>query len=470
MNKANLATTNSTATLEQIYDHLLKCKDNYQPPLDTYTAIPEYAQKLKQNATTFETWSETQLIGLIACYFNTQKKEGYITNVSILKEYQGRRIASHLIEETLQHSYKTGIKTIKLHANNQKAIQFYEKHGFTVESNEYNRALMSKKLESQITVSICCVTYNHGEYIKQALDSFLAQKTRFNIEILIHDDASTDNTPQIIEKIEKKYPTIIKPIYQKENQFSKGIPISRTFNFPRARGKYIALCEGDDYWTDPYKLQKQIDFLEHNKAYSICFHNVKINKHGELINDYITRDVPESTSIIELAKGNYMHTPSVVFKRNWQELPSWFALCPAGDYPLHMINAQFGKIKKLDEVMAVYRIHNSNIWANQDNFRMSQNIHAYLHEMIDNFESGANEILKSRYLNITRNLIKKCLELNQRETANYYLTRLVEKHPDSVLKSFLSDLQPPSTKVLAKALLDQVNYKVRNYFFKKKNA
>lgn len=272
MNKANLATTISTATLEQIYDHLLKCKDNYQPPLDTYTAIPEYAQKLKQNATTFETWSETQLIGLIACYFNTQKKEGYITNVSILKEYQGRRIASHLIEETLQHSYKTGIKTIKLHANNQKAIQFYEKHGFTVESNEYNRALMSKKLESQITVSICCVTYNHGEYIKQALDSFLAQKTRFNIEILIHDDASTDNTPQIIKKIEEKYPTIIKPIYQKENQLSKGIPISNTFNFPRARGKYIALCEGDDYWTDPYKLQKQVDFLEANPEYNLTCH------------------------------------------------------------------------------------------------------------------------------------------------------------------------------------------------------
>jgi glycosyltransferase involved in cell wall biosynthesis len=324
--------------------------------------------------------------------------------------------------------------------------------------------------KNPVLLSICCITYNHENYISQAIEGFLAQKTSFNFEIIIHDDASTDATASIVKKYEQEHPNLIKAIYQTENQYSKGIKPWPNFVFPIARGKYIALCEGDDYWTDPYKLQKQVDFLEHNKDYSICFHDVKINKHGELINDDITRDVPESTSIIELAKGNYMHTPSVVFKRNWQELPSWFALCPAGDYPLHMINAQFGKIKKLDEVMAVYRIHNSNIWANQDNFRMSQNIHAYLHEMIDNFESGANEILKSRYLNITRNLIKKCLELNQRETANYYLTRLVEKHPDSVLKSFLSDLQPPSTKVLAKALLDQVNYKVRNYFFKKKNA
>src|SRR5690554_6542144 len=324
--------------------------------------------------------------------------------------------------------------------------------------------------KNPVLLSICCITYNHENYISQAIEGFLAQKTSFNFEIIIHDDASTDATASIVKKYEQEHPNLIKAIYQKENQYSQGIKPWPNFVFPTAKGKYIALCEGDDYWTDPYKLQKQVDFLEHNKDYIICFHDVKINTHGQLINDDITRDVPESTSIIELAKGNYMHTPSVVFKRNWQELPSWFALCPAGDYPLHMINAQFGKIKKLDEVMAVYRIHNSNIWANQDNFRMSQNIHAYLHEMIDNFESEANEILKSRYLNITRNLIKKCLELNQRETANYYLTRLVEKHPDSVLKSFLSDLQPPSTKVLAKALLDQVNYKVRNYFFKKKNA
>src|SRR5690554_1419367 len=318
------------------------------------------------------------------------------------------------------------------------------------------------------------ITYNHEPFIRECIESILIQKTTFPVRIVIFEDASTDKTSEIVKEYAEKYPNLLVALCQPENTFSKGGEVWRKALQPyyeaRNIGKYIALCEGDDYWTDPYKLQKQIDFLEHNKDYSICFHNVKINKHGELINDDITRDVPESTSIIELAKGNYMHTPSVVFKRNWQELPSWFALCPAGDYPLHMINAQFGKIKKLDEVMAVYRIHNSNIWANQDNFRMSQNIHAYLHEMIDNFESEANEILKSRYLNITRNLIKKCLELNQRETANYYLTRLVEKHPDSVLKSFLSDLQPPSTKVLAKALLDQVNYKVRNYFFKKKNA
>ena len=102
-------------------------------------------------------------------------------------------------------------------------------------------------------LSICCVTYNHESFISQCLDGFLMQQTDFPFEILIHDDASADGTANIIMEYEAKYPDLIKPIYQTENQFSKGIKISVTFNFPRAKGKYIALCEGDDYWTDPLK-------------------------------------------------------------------------------------------------------------------------------------------------------------------------------------------------------------------------
>lgn len=119
-------------------------------------------------------------------------------------------------------------------------------------------------------VSISCITYNHVNYIRAAIDGFLMQKTTFPFEILIHDDASTDGTEDIIREYERKYPDIIKPIYETENQWSKGIRGSAVFNFPRARGKYIALCEGDDYWTDPYKLQKQVDFMEANEEYSLC--------------------------------------------------------------------------------------------------------------------------------------------------------------------------------------------------------
>lgn len=119
-------------------------------------------------------------------------------------------------------------------------------------------------------VSICCLTYNHEHYIEQCLEGFLMQKVDFPVEILIHDDASTDKTVEIIRKYESKYPEIIKPIYQSENQYSKGIGVTRVHQFPRAHGKYIALCEGDDYWTDPYKLQKQTDLLEANPSISLC--------------------------------------------------------------------------------------------------------------------------------------------------------------------------------------------------------
>ncbi len=123
-------------------------------------------------------------------------------------------------------------------------------------------------------VSICCITYNHESYIRDAIEGFLMQKTTFPFEIIIHDDASTDDTAKIIQEYANQYPELFVTILQKENQWSKGIRPSPTYVWPRARGKYIALCEGDDYWTDPYKLQKQVDFMKENPDCSLCFHNV----------------------------------------------------------------------------------------------------------------------------------------------------------------------------------------------------
>jgi len=111
-------------------------------------------------------------------------------------------------------------------------------------------------------------------YIKDALEGFLIQKTDFPFEILINDDASTDSTADIIREYEAQYPNLIKPIYQTENQYSQGKKPNQEFNFPRAIGKYIALCEGDDYWTDPLKLQKQLDFLEENPEYGLVYTDV----------------------------------------------------------------------------------------------------------------------------------------------------------------------------------------------------
>lgn len=125
-------------------------------------------------------------------------------------------------------------------------------------------------------VSISCITYNHEPYIVQALDGFLMQKTSFPFEVLVHDDASTDRTADIIREYEKKFPEIIKPLYEEENQWIKGRRGSAEFNFPRAKGKYIALCEGDDYWIDENKLQMQVDFLEKNPEYGMCYTNFNL--------------------------------------------------------------------------------------------------------------------------------------------------------------------------------------------------
>lgn len=132
-------------------------------------------------------------------------------------------------------------------------------------------------MEGVPLVSICCITYNHAPFIRKCLDGFLMQETSFPYEILIHDDASTDGTDSIIKEYKLNYPNLIFPLYETENQYSKGFSLSPSnmdikFNYSRAKGKYIAYCEGDDYWTDPLKLQKQIDFMESHPDYSVCFH------------------------------------------------------------------------------------------------------------------------------------------------------------------------------------------------------
>lgn len=224
---------------------------------------------------------------------------------------------------------------------------------------------MDKQTEEPIMVSICCLVYNHAPYLRQCLDGFVMQKTTFPIEILVHDDASTDGSADIIREYTAKYPHLFKPIYQAENQYSKGTAMSATYQFPRVKGKYIAMCEGDDYWTDPYKLQKQVDFMESHSEYVLCFHSVKVWKQQEsvLTDDFLTKDVPATTTYIDLVKGNYIHTPSVVFRCNEEVFAAFKSMgsLGVGDYPLWMLNSQYGKIYKFAEPMGVYRA-GSGIW------------------------------------------------------------------------------------------------------------
>jgi len=215
----------------------------------------------------------------------------------------------------------------------------------------------------KVVVSISCITYNHAAYIRECLDGFLMQKTNFKFEVLIHDDASTDGTEEIIREYEVKYPDIIKPLYEKENQWLKGRRGSRTFNFPRAKGKYIALCEGDDYWTDPNKLQKQVDFLEANEAFGMVYtdcqsYDQEENKFGLTY----PRLHADNDAFHQLVLVNSIQTPTVLIRRsllnsyNKQIVDSGRTNWKMGDYPMWLYISANSKIKFLDEFSAVYRV------------------------------------------------------------------------------------------------------------------
>ncbi len=224
-------------------------------------------------------------------------------------------------------------------------------------------------------VSISCITYNHAPYIRQCLDGFLMQECDFEYEILIHDDASTDGTSDIIREYQEKYPEIIKPIIQTENQWSQGVRgIMAKFNFSRAKGKYIALCEGDDYWTDPLKLQKQVDFLEENPEYSLCCHTYTIirdinncnNKKGEeQKNNYLTKKT--RITLEDYLKKKTIKTLTVVFKSEYvnEKYFNYNFLkkisSTSGDWLLFHKLLLFGDCYIFSEDMGTYRIHTGGI-------------------------------------------------------------------------------------------------------------
>jgi glycosyltransferase involved in cell wall biosynthesis len=220
-------------------------------------------------------------------------------------------------------------------------------------------------------VSVLCLTYNQKEYIKECLDSILMQKTNFAFEVLINDDASTDGTKDIIQEYQKKYPGVVKPIFHKQNQYSLG---KRNFMIryllPVAQGEYVAICEGDDYWTDPSKLQKQVDFLDNNSEYAVCFHKVKVVYENKEKTDQIYPDVENKRWYThrELFKLNYIQTNSVIYRKRptYKNVPTD---ATPGDWFLHLYHASFGKIKLIDEVMSVYRKHEGGMWWDYDRDR-----------------------------------------------------------------------------------------------------
>lgn len=238
-------------------------------------------------------------------------------------------------------------------------------------------------MNNDIKVSVICLVYNHEKYLRQCLEGFVNQKTNFDFEVLVHDDASTDNSKAIIKEYEEKYPNIIKPIYQKENQYSKGVGIIQTHLFPKARGKYLAFCEGDDYWCNENKLQIQYDALENNKECSICTHKVEfIKENGELIEgcfpeEQFNSGVYSGLTLLANMPKYYFHTTSYFLRK--EDLEKYCfnnpasKLSPVGDVCIMYSMFVAGDVYYIDETLSYYRRFANGSWSVGQKKRSARN-------------------------------------------------------------------------------------------------
>lgn len=221
----------------------------------------------------------------------------------------------------------------------------------------------------KIQVSVLTTAYNHAPFIARAMDGIVEQKTSFPFEVIVHDDASADGTPEIIRQYAKRYPEIIQPIFQQTNQFSQGIDIYPLL-LSRARGKYIALCEGDDYWCDPYKLQKQVDYMETHPECSYCFCNAyRVDLEGKVIG----QQSPVQQSRVFSAREIIAATPDdplsfpatagvVCRKEDMLECPPDFRAGEVGDMPLRFLMMLKGNAYGFADKMCCYRIMTPGSW------------------------------------------------------------------------------------------------------------
>jgi glycosyltransferase involved in cell wall biosynthesis len=239
-------------------------------------------------------------------------------------------------------------------------------------------------------VDVNIAVYNHAPYLKQTLDSVLTQKTNFPFRLLIGDDFSTDGSREILMDYEKKFPAQVKVIYQEKNLGFTSADTNGQIIFRNSTAKYIAFLDGDDYWTDPDKLQKQVDFLENNPGYVACSSNVYEKVGDELQPMEVYKN---EFAFNDLADGNSLYTSSVLFK-NIIQLPDWYAECKMGDWIIWLLLTQNGLIYNFTEKMAVYRVHNRGIWISKGKEKNIKDMIAAYQILIRKLHPGFKKRLK----------------------------------------------------------------------------
>lgn len=278
--------------------------------------------------------------------------------------------------------------------------------------------------ESRPVVSICCITYNQASYIRDALDGFIKQKTEYPYEVLIHDDASTDGTAEIIREYAERYPDRIFPILQTQNQYSIGnTSVSGLFNFPRVRGRYVAMCEGDDYWTDETKLQRQVDFMEAHPDCSLCLHSAQVEVQGRALTEQLMRPYQEDCRITPeeiIDKTSGYPTASLLFRSEMiRELPDFYMKAPIADIPLQLLAAARGWAYYMDRPMCVYRLGGAASWTTlmkQGNYEEKQKNYA---QAMERMYRGFDAFSGGRFHDTVEHALRRLYFLTKVNTKQY---------------------------------------------------
>jgi glycosyltransferase involved in cell wall biosynthesis len=295
-------------------------------------------------------------------------------------------------------------------------------------------------------VSVCIITYNQEKFISQAIESVLMQETDVNYEIVIGEDCSTDKTGEIVKEYGRKYADKIVPLFNNSNS---GMHRNQARALKACQGKYVALLDGDDYWTCPCKLQKQVDFLEINKECTICFHKTEVfyeDKSKKAYNSPV-QDQKKISTIYDLLEENSMQTSSVMFRnRLFNELPDFYFKVVIPDYYLHLINAHYGNIGYIDEVMSAYRIHKDGIWSMKQEKNVIRNVFNII-EIFNEFniytDYKYNDKIKSRICSLFYGLLSKYEEEHDRCNAKKALIHFRKILPFNVFLNTLFKLYMP---------------------------
>jgi glycosyltransferase involved in cell wall biosynthesis len=266
------------------------------------------------------------------------------------------------------------------------------------------------EVSDNVVVTVACITYNHVNFIKDALEGFLMQRTNFRVQVLVHDDASTDGTTEILKEYEAKFPSLFKMFYQPVNtyNFSNRYELMKPY-YDSMIGKYIAWCEGDDYWIDPLKLQRQVDFLEENSLYSMCFHNAIIyEKYIGDRNLFLFNNLTLNSDLLinDIIWKWVVPTASMLFRKENLVYPNWMAPIYSEDYSMLLNLFINGKIKYIDTISSVYRkdfTASSVSTTVKSNFVREQHI-----LLLDSFNKGTNKkydkIIMSRIKYLTEEI------------------------------------------------------------------